>query len=98
MSYTHRAVRDLPTDPAPVPTAIVHTTKVPMFRSESTFVTLKSAPPANAVALLVRESSSTAAVARSWVLVRDVKQTTIEIYFRDRCRAEVPGTVPDARR
>lgn len=93
VKFYFRPVRDLPTSPAPEVVSIKHTTNVPMFRTESTSATLKAAPPADAVALLVREAGSTAKLARSWVLVRDVKGTRIEIYMRDRCRPEVPGTI-----
>lgn len=84
---------DMPVDAAPRPTAIVQAKQRPMFRTGSVVATLAEAPPAGTIAVLVRASGSTAKAARSWQEVRDPKSTRVEIYMRDRCEPEIPGTV-----
>jgi hypothetical protein len=65
-----------------------------MLRTETTVATLSAPPPAGTVALLVFDASSKGKLARSFVLVDNPAATSITIYGRHRCEAEVPGTVP----
>ncbi|CAN5922560.1 hypothetical protein BH11MYX3_BH11MYX3_08690 [soil metagenome] len=93
VSYRFQQLDDMPMDEAPRPTGILHTRKVPRFRSESTIATLSSPPPAGTVALIVRDARSQSGQARSFVQITDPTTTSVEIYLRDRCRPEVPKTI-----
>ncbi len=86
---------DMPMDPAPEVTAVTYTKEanMPMLHTEAAVATLKTPPPAGTVALLVYDAKPKK-LARSFVLVTDPTATTIKIYGRHRCEAEVPGTVP----
>lgn len=88
--------RDMPMDPAPQVTALTHTKedRMPLLSTEATVATLKAPPPPGTVALLVYDARPKGKLARSFVLVTDPKATTITIYGRHKCEAEVPGTVP----
>jgi len=88
------ATRAMPVDPAPKVTAITHTTNGPMMRESQTVATLSAPPPAGTVALLVYSGKGDRKLARSFVLVPDLKTTSLTIYGHHRCEAEVPGTVP----
>ena len=85
---------DMPVDAAPRPTTIVQAKQTPMFRTGSVVATLAEAPPAGTIAVLVRGAGSQAKAARSWAEVRDPTATRVEIFMRDRCEPEIPGTVP----
>jgi len=85
---------DMPMDEAPRVVSITQATTAPMLRSPSTVATLKAPPPAGTVALLVYDGAMDKPLARGFVLVEDPKATTIVIYSRHRCEAQIPGTVP----
>lgn len=84
---------DMPVDAAPRPTAITTAKQTAMMRSTSVVARLAEAPPAGTIVVLVRAAGSKSSAARSWLDVRDVTAKTVEIYRRDRCTAESPGTV-----
>lgn len=91
VTYRPIPVRDAPAAPAPVVTAISYTTNVPRFRTEQTVATLAAAPPPGTVAIVVYDAKDRP---RSYALIDDPTRTSFEVYFRDRCKAEVPGTTP----
>lgn len=93
VTLTFVPVDDMPVNAAPRPSSIAVAPSAPMFRTQLVTATLREPPPAGTIALVVRAANSKSSEGRSWVMIGDPRATTLEIYMRDRCAPEIPGTV-----